>query len=1119
MIAHDLGTLFEKAGRKTCIINHLLETGNRFCCAVVGFESNEELESAFFTEPIFGGVHLSWARLNLLSSGLPNLFKKSASGFDCLQLTRLYVKKNVSISCFAAFNGKLWAQVVSLASSSGGFPSGSGLLSGGKPLFFGSSGPQVDSLGDCLAVLEYFLEIFSDQVSVILKKLSFVDLVSLAFTFYAPSMAGTVSSALVVDLDMALDDMLALSISPLSGSDKPAAGLSLSGSKVLTSKVGSLESKLSALEALFGLILSINVPAKQADIVCWHVSSGNMVFFVAETKLRSSSGSWIRDKFDGVQIFTSGLDIGYLGTGIAVIMNNSLAYHVSKVKEVPGHLISIRLLFKGKLLVTILGLYAGAFPGTKFAQALVVNSLIAKAVNSSTFVILGGDFNKNSSGRSGVEKTIDFILVSGILSSVVVKHCVNSVSDFFNMDYKSVMILVGLGGLLDVRLNSLCKQTNKNHWKFRIKDADDAGWSRFKECSSAKMLEVKGRFLGTAAGLNLDAMWTLLEKMVVDSADEIFSRHWFCDFQCSKNKHSSKFLGLKLLVAKIIKCLTSANTSGFNQFVKKWSTLNASKALVLKDMVHGGQKVEKLLSYLLLIRKGYKKSKMFESKLLQETTIKKAIERYMEQFCSDKKSIIRNVLDWLFRKVVLDHLVVNNELILEPEEIRSGVDKIMKGWTWKHVMPMVLPDLWACQYASLNYVRDDAFSNVMNAISMGELLSVTNGLPDNKAVGLSGILNELWKHGCGEVLKCLLKRTWVSMISKPYDWDRTARKILSDCIFLACMFVVGSVVEDALEKNREIWLVLQDMWKAYDSVGWPHLKASLWHIKMCERFFGFFGNIHEDRINRVMTDFGLSDSYSVHNRLDQGEGLSKLSVSKAHFDVRFFVNVVFRKAITDKQFSYLVSAVLQPIVNYQTQFSFVSSGVCHKWNVMVRKGLKSKAGLPHDFLDAALHHPFLYGLKTFEQVQSEEKIAALVFFSNASGVLGHLFNHRFLDLQVLGWALLDPLQFPVKLHVSSVNNFLAEIVKIFLSNKLSLANNLPNAFCSPGHFPLLLILGSSEYFNSVHSLKHFGVAFGDRILDKRGCVLDWKTFHCWKKLDPRGPMPYWFLVMSEFMLV
>ncbi|KAG9285687.1 hypothetical protein G9A89_002254 [Geosiphon pyriformis] len=1144
---HDLGTLLDKAGGKTCIINRSLNTGNRICCAVVGFESEKDLDTAFHTELIFGGVQLSWASLDLvkcekcgcfghstleydvlvvLSSEFSSSFKKPASGFDCFQLAKLYAKKKVSISRPAAFGGKSWAQVMSLDSFSGGSPFGSGLLSGGPPLSLDSSNSQVDRL-----------------VSVILKKLSFIELVPLAFPSYVSSLAVSVPSALVVDSDMALDDMFALLIPYFSSGSGSVDGLSLSGSKVFTSKLGSLESKIEIGSLVFWFrfvptsvipmsdliwkfatcnIWGINVPAKQADIVHWHVSSGNMVSFIAKTKLRFFSESWIKDKFDGIRIFISGLDIGYLGAGVVIIMDNSLACHVSRVDEVPGHLISIWLLFKGKLSVMILGLYTGASLGTRFAQTPAVNFLIAKAVNSSTFVVLGGNFNKNNSGKSasfrfylglglvnsfaehslvktatwsnsrGVKKTIDFILVNRTLSFAIVKHCVNSVSDFFDTDHKFVMVLVGLDGLLD------------DCWKFKIKDTNGAGWFCFKECSSTKMLKVKRRFLGAAAGLDLDAMWFLLEKVVMDSADEIFSRHWFCNFQCSKNKYFSKFLGLELLVTKIVKCLASADTSA----------LDASKAFVLENMVCGGQKVEDLLSYLLL--------------------------------------------------VVLDYLVVDDELILEPEEVRSSVDKIIESWTQKCVMPMVLPDLWTHQYAPLNYVKNDAFSNVMSAISMGELLLVTNDLPDGKAAGLSGIPNELWKHDC----------------------DETARKILSDCISLACstsmqfsVFAVGSVVEDVLEKNRKIWLVLQDMQKAYDSVGWPHLKASLQHIKMCERFIGFFGNIHKDRVNRVMTDFGLSDGYSVHDGLDQvkrhehlcgyrvdskfvaktdrvedmggmmsylavgvfindtiwirncqtstqytlniaskffeihdisinnnktvvipinqdvriaslsicgqpisiakkGEthrylsiflstkGLSKPSVSKAHSVVCFFVNVVLKKAITDKQFSYLVLAVLQPI------------------------GLKSKAGLLHDFPDAALHHPSLYGLKTFEQVQSEGKIAALVTFSNASGVLKHLFNHRFLDLQVLGWTPLNPLQFSVKLYISPANNFLAGIVKIFLCNELSLANNFLNAFCSPGHFPLLLILGSSEYFNFVCSLKCFEVAFGDWLLDKRNHVLD-----------------------------
>ncbi|KAG9291602.1 hypothetical protein G9A89_022021 [Geosiphon pyriformis] len=70
-------------------------------------------------------------------------------------------------------------------------------------------------------------------------------------------------------------------------------------------------------------------------------------------------------------------------------------------------------------------------------------------------------------------------------------------------------------------------------------------------------------------------------------------------------------------------------------------------------------------------------------------------------------------------------------------------------------------------------------------------------------------------------------------------------KILSDQILLACsifdilrsdnfsvlkdistqslIFAIGSIVEDALEKDRKLWLVLQNIKKAYDSVGWEHL--------------------------------------------------------------------------------------------------------------------------------------------------------------------------------------------------------------------------------------------------------------------------------------------------------
>ncbi|KAG9293288.1 hypothetical protein G9A89_007534 [Geosiphon pyriformis] len=45
---------------------------------------------------------------------------------------------------------------------------------------------------------------------------------------------------------------------------------------------------------------------------------------------------------------------------------------------------------------------------------------------------------------------------------------------------------------------------------------------------------------------------------------------------------------------------------------------------------------------------------------------------------------------------------------------------------------------------------------------------------------------------------------------------------------------------------------------------------------MCSGFIQFFGSIHNNQVNRVMTDFGLTNSYQVHDNLDQEEVFSPL---------------------------------------------------------------------------------------------------------------------------------------------------------------------------------------------------------------------------------------------------
>ncbi|KAG9294759.1 hypothetical protein G9A89_008238 [Geosiphon pyriformis] len=212
-------------------------------------------------------------------------------------------------------------------------------------------------------------------------------------------------------------------------------------------------------------VRGMNVPIKQEDIVRWHTILNNDISIITKTKLRSSVKPWITNKFPGVRMFTSSLDVGFLGASVALIMNENLAKDVSKISEI-----------------------------------------LARTCNESTFVILDGDFNKDGNKRSssfskcvdlglvnalvnsfyiktsiwsnsrGIERTIDFVFVSQSLSNALINRRVVNVDEFFNTDHSSVQITIGLGKILDPVLRAIHVQANRDKWKFNVKNADRVKW-------------------------------------------------------------------------------------------------------------------------------------------------------------------------------------------------------------------------------------------------------------------------------------------------------------------------------------------------------------------------------------------------------------------------------------------------------------------------------------------------------------------------------------------------------------------------------------------------------------------------------------------------------------------
>ncbi|KAG9289013.1 hypothetical protein G9A89_015562 [Geosiphon pyriformis] len=950
------------------------------------------------------------------------------------------------------------------------------------------------------------------------------------------------------------------------------------------------------LITVMSLLAKINNTSSD-DIIYWHKKKDNLVSIFMESKLKRKICPWIVNKFDGVQMFTSGLEFDYLSVGVVVVINSSLVKHVCKISEVSGQLLSIKLLFKNKLSVSILGLYTAGN----------INSLIAKAVNKSFFVILGGNFNEDGSGKyasfkkclafglvnalggsSCIVKTIDYVLIFLNLVNVVVGRGMFSVEEYFDTDHQAVSVLVSLGSLLN---------------KYNCKDVDNIKWTKFKDDTAANTAMFYDDFLMARIHSDLDAMWVALNKVLYLFAKAVFKRKWFKDYDHIFVKKLFKFHKLELLVLKLVKTFHLDSFGEFTSLLDKWESLDSVNASVVKFFFLSGSSFDTIWSVLSKIRKSYCFSKILKAKHIRESKIRSAIDKRMESFKLNKSHTIKSVLKCPFYKITLDHLVMDDELVLEPDLVRTKMDIIIEGWTRKHNVVSVVPGVWCCQYQPLEYVFNDVFFGVMCLIDFDEMSSVISNLPDEK-IGFgyaSGAFELLFGlQICSWALKEGLGWKSVLMNTCSIALIKTAHKIFFKIflnrIFFACskfnvfrrnnfsvlkgmsiqspIFAIGSVIEDTLEKNHKL----------------------LVRIKMCDKFIQFFGGIYNGRVNRVhngldqekmffpffwcifydpllcevkrqenvceyrldfhfMTRTGYSESQtgltffltignsqvamqhilninniSINNDkmvaisincrvfdlclLISGlsisiakkgesyqylgiflfiENLLKSSLARAHLDVQFFTNFMLRKTVSDKQFLYLMLAVFHLIIVYRIQFSFVFINVYMKWNTIIHKGLKSKSGLPLDFLNDAIHHLSLY--------------ASIVSFANSVGILGRLFVHRSHDLQVLSWHPRHSLFFPSYININSLDNFLAGIVWVFLGCNLFLGGLMTNVFHFQNGIPMSVILGEPTFYKCVSSLWHYGIVFVEQFHNHTGS----------KKLDPQGPVPHWFDISVHFL--
>ncbi|KAG9286974.1 hypothetical protein G9A89_001212 [Geosiphon pyriformis] len=205
----------------------------------------------------------------------------------------------------------------------------------------------------------------------------------------------------------------------------------------------------------------------------------------------------------------------------------------------------------------------------------------------------------------GVTKALDYILIFSCLVNAVIDSSVADVKDYFDTNHKTVSASVGLSGLLDIYLSSICKQVNKNHWKFDVKSADKEKWSEFKNVTTANAAMFLDEFESARKFSNLDVMWDIVCKVMIFSANGVFKKKWFKDYDRVFTKEASKLHSLEILVLKIVKTSCKTDSGRFESLLRCWVSMD--------NLVSSGVSLDHVCSALYGVRRFYCAFKLAES--------------------------------------------------------------------------------------------------------------------------------------------------------------------------------------------------------------------------------------------------------------------------------------------------------------------------------------------------------------------------------------------------------------------------------------------------------------------------------------------------------------------------
>lgn len=301
-----------------------------------------------------------------------------------------------------------------------------------------------------------------------------------------------------------------------------------------------------------------------------------------------------------------------------------------------------------------------------------------------------------------------------------------------------------------------------------------------------------------------------------------------------------------------------------------------------------------------------------------------------------------------------------------------------------------LPAPWDEIYSPKFDISLSASSQLEQPITSEEFYNTLRTLPNNKAPGISGISYDIIKKLSPDFFSHLValynyilsnqvtpaswNEAFLYPIPKSIWWDNnikdtrpivlldTFRKLLAKIIntrlnfYLSnnsilqsnnlagvqgtsCMeiiFNLQAAITATKTLKKPLYIMIQDLSKAYDRVDIPLLVKALHRICIPSTIINFIVNLFTDRQNSIIFEDWIGDSYTVLNGIDQGESICPLlwtiyydpifeAINKSQYEgINYQATLPARSLITDSSDIYSVNLTLK-VQGYLDDTTWITS--------------------------------------------------------------------------------------------------------------------------------------------------------------------------------------------------